>query len=127
MRKLCILLALLGAGCAPVGGAETARASADACFVSSQVTNFRVASGQQTYVRTQRGYAFRLNTPPNCFDAGTASISIEPNGGAGPRMCPGEQVRVRITDMSGGVPKTCISTLSEPITDSSVSGFPGRR
>jgi len=126
MRKLLFLLALVSTGCAPVNGAETVHASTDACFVASQVTNFRVAGGQQAYIRTQRGHVFRLDTPPNCFDAGTATLAIEPNGGAGSRMCPGEQVRVRVMDSSGGVPKTCIAPLTGPITDSSVSGLPGR-
>lgn len=126
MRKLLFLLALASAGCAPVNGAETVQVSEDACFRASQVTSFRIASGQQAYIRTQRGHVFRLDTPANCFDAGTATLAIEPNGGAGPRMCPGTQVRVRIIDSSGSMPKTCIAPLSSPITDSSVSGLPGR-
>lgn len=124
------LLSLVTVGvvaCAPIEGGGSAGPSADVtqCFDSTQVVNFRVENRQQAYIRSQRGHVFRLDTPPNCFDPATSSISLEPDSGASPRMCPGQRVRVNVIDGAVG-PRTCIATMTGPITDSSVSGLPGR-
>jgi hypothetical protein len=114
------------AACAPVGEAP-AHASADdptRCFTSADVDNFRVAGESQIYVHSRRGGAFRLDGAPNCFTASTTSISVEPYGGSSARMCPGDEVRVRVTNGSS-IPLTCVARVTGPITDSAVSGFPG--
>ncbi len=127
MRTLILLPILALAACAPVEGGGSVGASADAtqCFDSSQVANFRVENRQQAYIRSQRGHVFRLDTPPNCFDPATSNFSLEPDSGASARMCPGQRVRVNIIDGAVG-PRTCIATMTGPITDSSISGLPGR-
>ena len=116
------------AACAPVeGGGVSTAADAGLCFEAAQVSNFRTENDRQVYIRSQRGDVFRLDTTaPNCFDAATRSLAIEPYGGSRARMCPGDQVRVRVIDGSP-TPKTCIARLSERITVSDASGLPGRR
>lgn len=118
---------LVAAACAPVNpGGVTTSTAASPCFETSQVANFRIENHQQVYIRSQRGNVFRLDGSPNCFDIGASSVSVEPYGGASLRMCPGNQVRVRVVD-EALPPRTCIATVSDPITDSAVSGFPARR
>lgn len=113
------------AACAPVDPSPV-HASADSgrCFTGSDVDNFRVDDENRMYVHSRRGGAFRFDAPPNCFSASTASISVEPVGGASERICPGDQARVRVTDRSS-IALTCIARVVGPITDSAISGLPG--
>ena len=125
---LTLAVAASAAACAPVeGGESSARSDPGLCFEAAQVSNFRTENDRQAYIRSQRGDVFRLDTTaPNCFDAATRSLAIEPYGGSRVRMCPGDEVKVTVLDGSMA-PKTCIARLSERITDSGASGLPGRR
>ena len=120
-----MLLTFAAAGCAPVErGARVESETARACFTSADVDNFRIASSQQVYVHSRLGGAFRLDTPPNCFDAASRALVVEPYVSVSERICSGDQARVRVLDASAA-PKTCRPQVTGPITDSTVSGLPG--
>lgn len=129
MRTLVLLPILALAACAPMAdrdqGAVTA-STAGQCFESGQIINFNVKGSREAYVQSQRNYVFGLTTSADCFSPGVGGLTLAPHNSSGPRMCPGQQVRVRILEGSP-VSQTCIATLSGPITDSSVSGLTGRR
>jgi hypothetical protein len=129
MKSLITLtaLALAGAACAPVDESMDLAATdaAARCFHADEVDNFRITDEQQIYIHTRRSGAFRLDASvANCADRATTAIEVEPYVGASHRLCPGEQARVRLVT-SSNIPRSCIVRIEGPITDSSVSGFPG--
>ena len=122
---IAMLLTFAAMACAPVGGGAGPEAkTVRACFTSADVDNFRIASSQQVYVHSRLGGAFRLDTPPNCFDAASRALVVEPYVSVSERICSGDQARVRVLDASAA-PKTCRAQVTGPITDSMVSGLPG--
>ena len=128
MRTLILLPILALAACAPVGGDHggSTTSTAGLCFESDELINFNVKSPQQAFVQSQRNYVFGLQASADCFRTATGGLTLAPHNSVGPRMCPGQQVRVKVLDGSPA-PQTCIATLSGPITDSAVSGLTGRR
>ncbi|MBA4805157.1 MAG: hypothetical protein H2038_10945 [Brevundimonas sp.] len=130
MRLLLPVIAGLAlAGCAPVGtGGEASghmTAATGQCFRASQIHTFSTPD-DSTYVRSNQGYVYRLSGPGACFGRGVTSLSLEPTGGVGERICVGEEARVRVV-RTDTFPLTCIARVEGPITDSSVSGLPARR
>lgn len=115
------------AACAGADGAQLqpSEVAMGQCFYGRDVNNFRIADAKTAYVSTRQGYVFQLSTAPGCLDAGTASISVAPFGGASSRTCVGEQARVTVGRHSAA-PLPCIAQVAGPIADSNVSGLPGR-
>ena len=123
-----IVLVLAGAGCAPAdpsGLGVDADLASGRCFRAGQIHTFHVAD-RVAYVRSNQGDVYRLAAPGSCFDAGTASLTVEPYLGVSERLCVGEEARVRVT-RTASTPLTCVARVEGPITDSSVSGLPARQ
>jgi len=119
------ILALGLAGCAPMDGPmDTASSDVAPCLRTGDVDNFRVASDRQAYVHSRRGGSFRLDTVENCFEPTTRAVHVEPDVSVSPQMCTGDRVRVQV-QMNSSVPRTCIATITGPITGGDVSGLPG--
>ncbi|MND99211.1 hypothetical protein D3C80_915900 [compost metagenome] len=134
MMTKVLVAALAGLGmsaCAPSGGVYDGRGQdavlAGQCFRPNQVTNFRVSNSQTLYISALRGYVYRLDAAPNCFDAGTSSVTVAPVvGGTYDNICVGDPVRVTVGRVSSK-PLVCAARVSGPITDSNESGLPTRQ
>lgn len=133
MKTTWIVLAAAAAisGCAAAdatspGTAGTSSLTNGQCLRGNDVNNFNVTERGTAYVSTRQGYVFRLDAAESCFTVSTDSLSVTPLMGADPRVCVGDQARVRV-GKDRSIPVTCIATLSGPIRDSAVSGLRSRQ
>ena len=133
MRCLSILsLAALtaAAACAPApagGGMSTADRGPRACFVTSQVNNFRAGEEQNLYLRAGRAGVFELETVGWCRDLDWAhSLVIAPEFSGGSRLCTGDRAVIAYRG-GGAMPNgPCRARVARRLTEAEVAALPGR-
>lgn len=123
-------LPLVAAGCAPTPGDQDAgiRHEPRACFLASNVTNFRAGDDQKLYLRAGlRDGVYELEALGFCRDLDFAqAIAISSEAGGGNTLCPGD--RVALAYRGGGAAPTgpCRATVIRKLTDAEVAALPSR-
>jgi hypothetical protein len=96
------------------------------CFRGDDVNNFNVKDKQTAYVSTRQGYVYRLSAASDCFRTGSIGVSVARFRRGDDGVCIGDIAAVSVGQWRSGA-TLCLTQVSGPIWDSSISGLRSRR
>ncbi|MBO9500194.1 hypothetical protein [Brevundimonas sp. A19_0] len=125
VAALSIPALLLAAACAP--GPDTAMTprSADTCFLTDRVINFRAGQSPSLYVKARDGSVFELQTTSFCPGAeSTNTLVLTPLMGGGSRSCVSDSLSIDVAGM--GTANRCTARVVRKLSEEEVAALPSR-
>jgi hypothetical protein len=117
---------LLAAACAPAPDAALNPRSADTCFMSDRVVNFRVGPSPSIYVKALGGDVYEMQTTSSCPGIESANtLAFTPLVGSSSRTCVSDSLSVDVA-VAGASSNRCRARVVRKLSEEEVAALPSR-
>lgn len=117
---------LLAVSCAPAPDTALSPRSADACFMSDRVINFRVGPSPSFYVKALGGDVYEMQTTSSCPGIESANtLAFTPLVGSSSRTCVSDSLSVDVA-VAGASSSRCRARVVRKLTPDEIAALPSR-